>query len=443
MTASVGFFGGGLDTGNLGVGALTVSVIAGLRGSGRIGSVAAFDHSGGVGRRDDTLGGDRFDVTWFGARWSRRVYRADSLLAIRAHRRLGGGFNPASRALGGCDAILDISGGDSLTDLYGSWRYGYVMLPKRIAIENRVPLVLLPQAYGPFKSDRARSVARDVIQRASACWARDARSFGVLRDLLGGTFDPVRHRLGVDVAFGLRAARSECLEKTDAAAWLNKAAGAGPLLGFNVSGLIWNSADGGRGRFGLRADYRRAVLDFLGRALERSGCRVLLVPHVVTPAGHFESDIQACEDVGAALAGRCSGRVLVAPTPEGPGEAKWMISRCDWFCGTRMHATIAALSSGVPAASIAYSDKTLGVFETCGQGEHVHDPRRLDTGELVDRVLDSWERREEARASLAGRLPGVLEQARAQMDEIASTCQAAAEQRRRGRSRRVALDAAS
>lgn len=36
-------------------------------------------------------------------------------------------------------------------------------------------------------------------------WARDERSFDVLKDLLGDAFDPLRHRSGVDVAFGLPA----------------------------------------------------------------------------------------------------------------------------------------------------------------------------------------------------------------------------------------------
>jgi polysaccharide pyruvyl transferase WcaK-like protein len=87
-----------------------------------------------------------------------------------------------------------------------------------------------------------------------------------------------------------------------------------------------------------------------------------------------------------------------------------------------MHATIAGLSSGVPTAAVSYSDKTLGVFETCGQGEHVHDPRRLDTNALVDAVLRSFRERDSARASLATHLPAVLAKASEQMDEIVALC---------------------
>lgn len=350
---------------------------------------------------------------------SRRVHRWDSLFNIEQCARFGLRVNPIVRMLAACAAALDISGGDSFTDLYGASRFDAGVRRKLLANRVGIPLILLPQTYGPFRAERSRRIARRIVRAAAACWARDARSFEVLKDLLGDAFDPDRHKQGVDVAFGLRAMRPAGMGEEAAAAWPG---GEGPLLGFNVSGLIWNSADGGRGQFGFRADYRAAVVGFLRRALEGSDCRILLVPHVVTEPGHYESDIQACREAAAAVGDGLAGRVMVAPTPEGPCEAKWMISRCDWFCGTRMHATIAGLSSGVPTAAIAYSDKTLGVFETCGQGSHVHDPRTLGTDELVERVLGSWSSRAAARASLAERLPDVLAQAERQMDEIAGLC---------------------
>jgi polysaccharide pyruvyl transferase WcaK-like protein len=121
--------------------------------------------------------------------------------------------------------------------------------------------------------------------------------------------------------------------------------------------------------------------------------------------------------------------VAVLPALHDPCEVKWVISQLDWFCGTRMHSTIAALSSGVPAAAIAYSPKTLGVFETCGQGAHVADPRQLDTGDVVERLWQSWAAREEARRSLQATLPAVLRRAEEQMDAIVATVQEAGDAR--------------
>mgnify|MGYP001402473369 CR=1 FL=1 len=57
-------------------------------------------------------------------------------------------------------AVLDISGGDSFTDLYGPWRFRAILAPKQIAIRARKPLIMLPQTIGPFESKAAVAAAR-------------------------------------------------------------------------------------------------------------------------------------------------------------------------------------------------------------------------------------------------------------------------------------------
>jgi polysaccharide pyruvyl transferase WcaK-like protein len=108
----------------------------------------------------------------------------------------------------------------------------------------------------------------------------------------------------------------------------------------------------------------------------------------------------------------------VAPVLRAPGETKWLISQLDWFCGTRMHATIAALSSGVPVSAVAYSGKVQGVFETCGQGDAVADARTLDAPDVVDVVWRSFTGRREAAARLALASAAVRSRAAGQMDAI-------------------------
>jgi polysaccharide pyruvyl transferase WcaK-like protein len=200
-----------------------------------------------------------------------------------------------------------------------------------------------------------------------------------------------------------------------------------PVIGLNVSGLIYNDPTMARERYGLKADYRETVKTLVSRLLARTGSRIVLIAHVLAPPGHYESDVQAAGAVRASLSLGDQARVAVLPVSYDQSELKWIIGRLDWFCGTRMHATIAALSSGVPTAAIAYSGKTVGVFATCGQEAEVTDPRSLDTDEVVDGVWRSWERRDEARRSLADGLLGVFQTANAQMDLIAAECTSAAE----------------
>jgi polysaccharide pyruvyl transferase WcaK-like protein len=106
------------------------------------------------------------------------------------------------------------------------------------------------------------------------------------------------------------------------------------------------------------------------------------------------------------------------PSGLNASETKWCISQLDWFCGTRMHATIAALSSGVPAAALAYSIKTKGVFDSCGMADSVVDAREVGSDDAVELLLSSAMRRDSTRDSLRVDVAPVVRRASRQFDEI-------------------------
>lgn len=414
-------FGAAPDTANMGVSALYASAVTGL--ATRLPELELVVFDNGLGQRESTEhhGGKAVRVIRFGARGGRRYYRAENLAAMAfASRRgaLGARINPGIRLLDSCDAVLDISGGDSFSDIYGRDRFDNIYRPKEIAISRGKPLILLPQTYGPYRDPDVRALAKSVVRRADLAWARDSDSYERLRELLGPDFDSERHRCGVDLAFGLEPVPAVDALDERLRGWIERRDADVPLLGFNVSGLIYNSADGGLARFGLRDDYRDTVLVALRRLLEGTDARLVLVPHVMDEPGHYESDRGACVDVAVHLGPTYAARVSVAPAQLDQAQVKWLISQMDWFCGTRMHSTIAALSAGVPAASISYSDKTRGVFASCGQAAAVFDPRRLPGAEIGARLFKAAENRADARISLAKELPRVMREAEAQLDAV-------------------------
>lgn len=408
------FAGADPRTGNLGVSALCYASLAGL--ASRIPSAewTLFDYGRGIRTSQLSLPGHTISVSACGLYDTRRFYRPESMVRAKLGAVLGDWLSPGLKQVKSADVVLDISGGDSFTDLYGPRRFGEISSLKSLSLSSGTPLVLLPQTYGPFHHASSRTLAARLVRGAAACWARDARSFEVLKDLLGDRFDPTRHRCGVDVAFLLPTVRP-----SDICDGLPTV-----FAGVNVSGLIWNNPEAAQARYGFKADYRQAVLQILTGLASR--IPVVLLPHVLTPRGHYESDRDACVAALEALPDSARSNVSICADPRDPCEAKGIIASASWFMGTRMHATIAGLSSGVPTAAVSYSDKTLGVFETCGQGEHVHDPRVLETGELVRRVLRSFDARDVARASLAAQLPAVLATADAQMNSLAQTIRAVA-----------------
>jgi len=413
------FFGAAPDTDNRGVSALFRCVVEGLADYSPDSGLLVFDNARGVRRGSVQLAsGGTYNFTRIGARGGRRYYAQENLATMAAFSAAGrtfGRLHPVVRALDRCKAILDISGGDSFSDIYGSKRFASIVRPKLIAQRLGIPLVLLPQTYGPFQHPRTQHLARKAATAATIAWARDARSLEALEELLGPEFDRSRHRAGVDMAFNLRGVDPG--EKLDAETrrWLEARSGSS-LLGLNLSGLVALDPGGAKRDFGLRTDYMSALTSFIGDVLRESDRRLLLIPHVMSPIGSPGSDAEACVRVLAQLSPHLQSRVRVTPTNLDECEVKWVISNLDWFSGTRMHSTIAALSSRVPTAALAYSIKTRGVFESCGVGDQVIELRHLETRDVVKRLMASFEGRAEVKRVLDTNIEGVQSRAREQLD---------------------------
>lgn len=399
---------------NLGVGALRAATLGSLLRAEPGARVTVFDDGWGVREGTAYVDGRPVPIELCGARHSRRWHRPETYLNMRVSAAFGGLGNPGLARIDAAGAVLDVSGGDSFSDIYGPHRFRTVTWPKRLAVLRGRPLVMLPQTYGPFRDPRIRAEAAGLVRRSAMAWARDPDSFAALRELAGADFDPQRHREGVDVAFALQTRPPDEPGLDELLTWW--AAAPGPVAGINVSGLMLRPEAGGE--FGLRGDLWSVVRRLCDQLLAEADVRIVLVPHVRGGSTH-DDDGAATRRLHAELAAAGHGeRVAVAPPGLDPHQAKWVIARTDWFVGMRMHATIAALSTGVPVANIAYSLKARGVFATVGQEKHVADARQLGPDDLLDTVWRSWTSRAEAAAELAVRAPAAAERARAQIAEI-------------------------
>jgi polysaccharide pyruvyl transferase WcaK-like protein len=251
-------------------------------------------------------------------------------------------------------------------------------------------------------------------------WTRDQQSIDYIEQLFGNQGLPVHCKRGVDVAFLLTATKPPRAKYTDDLAKVisNESE---PKIGINVSGLLMDRSNAAQS-FALTAEYREVLVSFIERLREKTNAKIILVPHVVGQSMRSSSDVRACLQIWNDLKARTATRVIVLPPRFDQNETKWIISKMDWFCGARMHSTVAALSSAVPAAVLAYSDKAKGVFGSCGQEHGVIDLRKIDTRGAVNALERSWRDRNKVRESLSVEIPKVLQSANAQMDEIVEFC---------------------
>lgn len=417
-TQSVCLFGAAPDTGNQGVTALCQSAVLALHERG-MGPITVFDHGRGLRPETWQLGEQSVAVIRQGAVNGKRIYRPENLRQAKFAQSLGGLGNPLLRTIRQSAAVLDVSGGDSFSDIYGPSRFETVTLPKNLALKEGRPLILLPQTYGPYKTNDARHEAARILNASALAYARDARSLSAMRDVLGDNFNPARHRLGVDMAFGLPQTAPQMEKLGSGLKAFLLATRETPLVGLNISGLLFNRADWAKETFRLQLDYRGLAREMLTRFLNETNANIVLLPHVHQPLDNFESDLAASLALRDELPPNLQARVTIPADALNASQAKWVIARCDWFAGSRMHATIGALSSGVPAAALAYSGKMQGVFETCGQGASVLDLREDHTNQArIDRLLALFaECRLTARA-LKAQSAHVRALAARQMDEI-------------------------
>ncbi len=253
----------------------------------------------------------------------------------------------------------------------------------------------------------------------SMVMARDRESYNKLEGMLAGKLYADRHVDGVDVAFSLPVREPKKLAPLLRKKILRKNAAGQFKLGLNISGLVYQNKQRASDAFGFKADYNQILRDFIQWALGETEAEIFLIPHVMEPEGHYESDWGGSKRFIDDNDLQSNARIHLLPRDLECDEVKWVISHMDWFCGMRMHSTIAGLSTTVPTASIAYSDKTLGVFETCGQEKQVFDPRKEMDKQILESLISSVGKRQETKQQLATKIPTVIQRSADQFTLVA------------------------
>ncbi|MDO8941096.1 MAG: polysaccharide pyruvyl transferase family protein [Methylicorpusculum sp.] len=242
-----------------------------------------------------------------------------------------------------CDLILDIGEGDSFADIYGLRRFRFHIVSKLLAIYKGIPLILSPQTIGPFEKWYTRWLSTWVMRRCTKIFPRDNLSSDYLQNI-GITTNVTQ---AIDVAFRLPYSTSKLTEQKSERI----------QIGLNVSGLLFSGGYEGANQFGLSLDYPQLIRNLLSQWHEDSKLDIWLIPHVLSDRVPRDDD-----RIAIAQLVREYPQVMIAPEFKSPSEAKSFISGLDFMTGARMHACIAALSSGVPVVPLAYSRKFNGLF---------------------------------------------------------------------------------
>ena len=165
-----------------------------------------------------------------------------------------------------------------------------------------------------------------------------------------------------------------------------------PLIGLNLSSLLYMGGYTRDNMFGLSVDYKHFIATLLEALMKQTNAHVLLVPHVYS--GSVEGDeLQICRELFESVIDKYVGRIKLVDQKYDQSQIKGIIGLCDFFIGSRMHACIAAISQSIPTVGLAYSKKFHGVFETVGVEKFAVDMRQRNQEEIVEIVISAFEQR--------------------------------------------------
>ena len=294
------------------------------------------------------------------------------------------------------DFILDIGQGDSFSDIYGKERFFQIDMIHQLAKKYGIKYCILPQTIGPFNSSEIRKIANDSIKNATLCMVRDKQSQEYVQKYV-----PLQKHIDeyVDMAFFLPYVKKEFSSNSI-------------HVGINVSGLLWNGGYTKNNQFGLRCDYKDLVRQIIRLFLKEENVIIHLIPHVLHAKRILENDYSVSVDLKEEF---CSERLVLAPFFFSPMEAKSYIAGLDFFIGARMHATIAAFSSGVPVVPMAYSRKFNGLFMDTLNYKYMVDMKTDSDKDSLHIVQNAFEQRIELKQIIKSRLDGVVEEKKQQL----------------------------
>ena len=257
-----------------------------------------------------------------------------------------------------CDLFIDLTAGDSFTDIYGQYTFDSETNVKLLVKKLDKPLILGPQTYGPFNNEKNINKAIKAINSADLVLSRDEKSADYIRK-----YTDKKVETTTDLAFELPYVR-------------NNIQSDGIKVGLNISGLLISEKTE-KTEFELKLkvnydEYIKAVIDWL---LESKIYDIYIIPHVGKDGMEWIRKIY--------------GEKLNYLGPfENPVEAKNAIASMDIFIGSRMHATIGAFSAGVSTIPVAYSRKFSGLFNHL-RYMHVVDLLELETQQAIDHTINS------------------------------------------------------
>ncbi|QCB49910.1 polysaccharide pyruvyl transferase family protein [Rhodococcus sp. PAMC28707] len=238
------------------------------------------------------------------------------------------------------DGVVDASG-FAFGDQWSHARLDARANRFRFFADRGVPVVILPQAFGPLH--RTKSAAETVLGSSKLIYARDPESFAYLQEL--DSFSTANVKVSSDFTVTLKGRRPKAVPQD----W-----GSSIVIVPNTN--IVSRGDGGR------------YLDVLAKIIQDANSINRPVIGLVHDTGKDREIFSALAERGLSLS--------VIDGFDGL-ESKWILGSAKLVVSGRFHATVSALSQGVPTVIHGWSHKYEHLAKDFGVPELLASPYDL------------------------------------------------------------------
>jgi len=322
------------------------------------------------------------------------------------------------------DVVLDFSG-----DTFGDMAHPLHLLKQAFELGTVLlmgkPLVFFAQSPGPFSTWYRRLIARLILGHASAICAREPYAFAEMKK----RFCPSVPVIGTACpAFLLEPNVQQATQILKLEGFQDSSR---LRLGVTITGFSFSKNLVGQDKY--RIEREHAELMPLVRTLQRAitvlDVDVLFIPHVF----RFSESGELIHGPDTAITGQLQDLVIDS-LPSGIGErvrmiqgcydaqiTKGIIASCDCYLSGRLHASVAALSQGIPTVLLAYGRKFFGFASLVGQQDSVSPALAgaIDEEDLWQKLQAAVNNRDKVREEIYTHLSAVQRLAELNIDVVA------------------------
>jgi len=407
------------DTGNMGVSALAEGIVQSILKCNPNSDITFLNYGINNGEIDFDYNDKQIRITKANMRFSKKIYLNNNiarlmllallvrLIPIKKYKERLVNRNYYLSVINKADIVASIAGGDSFSDIYGVGRFYYVTLPQILCIILGKDIVQLPQTYGPFNKTITKIITKFILKNSCAIYSRDYQGVQQIKELLNNKNIESKVMFSYDVGFIVEPKHPNKIDIDNLSTMKEEK----ELVGLNVSGLLYMGGYSRQNMFKFIIDYKELIKILIETIIDKWKANVILVPHVFGEANlNLESDEAICGQIYESYKGIYDKKIFYPKGKYNHREIKYIIGKCDFFLGSRMHACIAAISQNIPTVPIAYSKKFIGVMETVGMNPYIADPRVMKIDKILQVVETAWKKKEEIRGKLEIIIPQVKEE---------------------------------